>query len=690
MARKNECKKKPHIGKKKKTAKPVKLYTLDTETIGLDGEMRLLAIYDGETVTYGFSFEEIEPILLADAKKYSVHIYVHNLDFDIRKLKDFFKLHDIIWKDSLVIDNRYATLSTKYFVIHDSFKLLPQSLKSLSEGFNVKHGKLDLWDAVQKEYPNQYKNHVDFLARCPIDNHLYREYLAYDVMALYEIISELSHVAGLDLSELVKRPTTASLSKYLFKKGHKGIQFATKGAKYTDFEYLSICKSWDRLEMLKHSDTAITFKEIEDKMRLAYFGGRTEVFKPFFRPKKNGEKLYHYDVNSEYPYVMATNDFPIGYPEYYTTPKKIEKLFSRYCNLSEGLGFIRAQVYIPYQHIPPLPVKHRENKLFFPCGTVEGWFCFPELKYAVENCGCRIEKYHEIIFFKETYPIFKNFVEHFYKMKEEGKKMGNKALTTLAKLILNTAYGWTGMRREKTAYDNLENYDKHKDDFTAIHRDLGAVEYISHIKSQSIQVQIACTVTSYARLVLLEGLRGSDAKGDVYYCDTDSIVSRETLPDEIIDPYRIGAWDLEKVINGEAYFLFPKVYYETVENDSDTIKFKGVSKDTQKELTRAQYEKLYNALCGSEYDRVKVEENRPLMRSMVYAQKAGIDPNRLEYRDKSVNLRNKQKRIINYRENYTVPYFFEDLKAFRDFTFKTKKGKGKDGILFDMEGGEKQ
>ena len=43
----------------RKKYKP-KIITLDTETIGLDGALRRIAIYDGKEVTFGLAFRDIE------------------------------------------------------------------------------------------------------------------------------------------------------------------------------------------------------------------------------------------------------------------------------------------------------------------------------------------------------------------------------------------------------------------------------------------------------------------------------------------------------------------------------------------------------------------------------------------------------------------------------------------------------
>ena len=144
----------------KRKAKPVKLITLDTETYdGLKGKLKRIAIYDGHNIHYGYHFSDIEPILINYSRMgFSVEIYIHNMEYDLRKISEVFE--KVNWKKSLMINGKLATLTSKDYTFHDSFKILPMSLKKLSEGFNVKHGKLDLWEAVQKTYPDKYEFEV--------------------------------------------------------------------------------------------------------------------------------------------------------------------------------------------------------------------------------------------------------------------------------------------------------------------------------------------------------------------------------------------------------------------------------------------------------------------------------------------------------------------------------------------------
>ena len=643
-----------------KKQKPIKLFTLDTETYnGLFGGLKRIAIYDGVKVIYGYTFEDIEKELIKYYELgYDVHIYIHNIEFDARKLPQIFDKDRIEWSGCVVINGKLTTIKCKKYTFHDSFKLLPMSLKKLSKDFGVEHAKLDLWEEVQKLYNNEYSDIVDFLDRCDVDNELYLKYLGYDVISLYEILEKIMTITGIKVEDFVKRISTASLSRFIFKNGFNSNKFIEKGSRRSDYEMM--CQYNYNNDM-----------EIEQFLRDSYCGGRTEVFKI-----ELNSKAFHYDVNSLYPSVMINGNFPIGKPKYYDDETISKYYFNKWLSDKKGIGFLSCEVFIPKQHIPPLPVKM--EKLAFVCGNVYGVWNFEELEYAVKECGCKITKFKEVVFYNKTYPVFNRFITKMVEIKNEGTRTKNEALRTLGKLIMNVGYGYTGMRRDdKTALKPIEEYNtviekgvKIKD----FNENLGFVEVPQEIKSEYIQVGIASTVTCRARLVLLKALRYCAERGEVYYCDTDSIVTDVKLPEEIVDSVELGKWDLENTIE-KGLFLKPKVYSEITLKEGTNIKFKGVSHETQNELNFKSYEELLEELQEQSKEFIIVEKNKATFRSIMYMKKKGLEDDYYETRDKKMNLNTTEKRKMNYKENYTEPYYFESINDFNNFSFSPKKKK---------------
>ena len=647
----------------KRKKKLVKLITLDTETYqGLIGGLKKIAIYDGEKITYGNTFEDIEPELEKFYQEgFDVHIYIHNIEFDGRKIPVIFDEKHVVWEKCFVINGKLATIKNKHWTFHDSFKILPKSLHDLSEDFNVEHGKLSLYKEVVKQKPEyiiydengnpvEQNTIVNFLDKCPIDDNLFIEYLGYDVMSLYEVLEILMQVAHVEQDVFVKKISTASLSRYIFKTGFNGKQFRHTGYSKTDYEMMCSYK-W------KNGNP------IEEFIRCSYCGGRTEVFKPLL----NGQ-AYHYDINSMYPYVMRWKEYPIGKAEYYNKGDIAKEYFEKWMINHNGLGFVSATVFIPKQHIPPLPVKM--GKLTFPTGVVYGTWTYVELENAIKNYGVKVLEYREVAHFSRTFKVFENFIDSMWTIKQTGKETGNSALAQFGKLLMNVGYGYTGMNRDKTKLIAIDKLDGSQE-VIFMNYELGYAEVKADVESEYIQVQIASYVTSYARLELLKMLKYSDENGTVYYCDTDSIVTDVEFPSEILDKIELGKWDVESRPQ-YGLFIMPKVYVET-DGKKLTKKFKGVSKSTQAQYTLQDYEQFYKSMKEVKTDSIVVEKNKIVMRSIMYMEKTNTDFLSYEVRDKKMNLMNLQKRVMNYEENYTEPYHFETLEDFENFDYGKRK-----------------
>ena len=161
-------------------SKDIKIITLDTETYGFEGGLKRIAMYDGEEVIFGYTFTDLIPQLDEWYKDFKLEIYIHNLDFDARKIPEVWQKGNIKWTKTRVINNKYALIACNDYNIHDSFKILPQSLDKLSKGFEVTHAKKDLMSDVKNAYGDKFKDKEDFFINCDREDPIYLEYLKYD------------------------------------------------------------------------------------------------------------------------------------------------------------------------------------------------------------------------------------------------------------------------------------------------------------------------------------------------------------------------------------------------------------------------------------------------------------------------------------------------------------------------------
>lgn len=633
---------------KEKEQKPIKIFTLDTETRGFFGEIFRVGIYDGQHYYAGDKFEDIENRLIKDKDNFDCHVYIHNLDFDLSKLAKNL-LPTANFDESIFINNNVTVFKSNDITYHDSLKLLPSSLEKLSKDFGMdEEGKVDLSEHLKIKGYAIYNENGEFNKTKSLNNYFMNvhpfeaelnEYLRADCTALHRIIMAIVEISGLELSSFVNSPTTASLAMKVFKEKYN--------ADYKTITNTNYLGEWGEF--------------IESVIRQGYYGGRTEVFQPLLNDG------FHYDVNSLYPYVMKANEFPVGYYELYDTIKA-EYLYRGWKRTKQGAGFAWVKIYIPEDmHIPPLP-KHEGEKLIFPVGKLSGVWTLHEIEMA-ERYGCKIEKIEQIIFFKNTKPVFKKFVNQF----EELKNNSEGAKKVFAKLIQNSLYGKFGMRRERDTLANhtdeleLELAEKEKEiiesgEYKKVYR----IFYHPYLKKKFIetpiisradyiQPHIAAYVTSYARILLYESIMSQLEAGEVVaYCDTDSMATSGRLDEKLVDNKEYGKWKLEAEIE-EAIFLQPKLYTEKDINGKLTIKAKGIPKEILSTFTYETYIEILNKIRAGE-TRIELFSDLEARKKFATMLKKGEDFETPMILKKGLNLRAKQKRNMDYVNNTSTPH----------------------------------
>jgi len=708
---------------KKEEEKPTKLFTLDTETRGLDGNIFRVGLFDGTNYYPSNDFNKIKQILLGESIENDVHIFIHNLNFDLSKvIGDLRK--EILWLESIIINGRATIIKTGDFTFHDSYSLFPYSLDKLCKDFDVKNRKMDLIEALEgtdyivyydeiktsvydeetdtlttiiekpenkinkKETLKKYFMNVD-----PLDP-LLNEYLEFDCRSLYEIVATTVKISGLAKKDFVLAPTTASLSLQAYKS-----KFKDDYKKAISTNYMG-------------RDNAV-----EEKLREAYYGGRTEVFIPKL---KTG---FHYDVNSLYPFCMREYKYPIGDYKIIDNPLKAKIQYLVFKKMKDGKhpggGTVEATVIIPNDmEYPILPYRaFNKGKLLFPVGEIRGSWTLHELEFA-EQRGVKIKEIHSMIYFGVMESLFEKFVTYFEKLKNDNTfdsknpdKKINPSLRQYAKLILNSLYGKFATGREKTAYTSsreivktIEKFEKKgeifepeiiffkdvlrdgievaqqnwytKQDMSILGRmptryknyflDEELIQFNSYLTSEYVQVQISAYVTAYARMELYKGIEQIISRGGkVYYGDTDSLVSDIEMEPNMISDYEFGKWKLEGEII-KAYFNQPKVYIEeTIEKGKSKInkKFKGIPKDRVDQMNMSDYAYINKRQEKQDIDFIPIIEKKDGYVNQIKpitALKSNKPFNTLIQIEKGLNLRGlTEKRKMDYENNTSQPWSFD-------------------------------
>ena len=572
------------------------LAVFDTETRGLWGTIFRMGYFDKVNGYSNFynAEEFLEHICKVEEKlpeveetrgkkivvvKDTLYIYAFNLEFDLGKIIAEFKSKKLGIKvdfdKSLIINGRFHTakIMDRNIVLQDLYPLAMSTLEEAGKSFELDIKKMEI---PADERDNWFKN-------VSSDDERLLQYLESDVLATYSLLEKIVNLSGLPEKSFVRCPTIASLSMKIFR-----------------------TRMPEEYETIKNSGLT---KSTEEFVRKAYFGGRTEVF------KNKAGSAYHYDVNSLYPFVMQKNFYPVGKANKTVMlgeqknmsikePLTEKDIFGikNWCEDNGFLYILDCLVDVPEsQNIPVLPYRH-EEKLLFPAGQIRGVWASPELEYAISR-GCKIVKVYQICWWREKKKVFENFVGTFRSIKENS--FGAKKV--FAKYIQNSLYGKFGMRRERICYENwnekkAEKLQERAEKLgrpemgpakicTSLRQDL--LKYRKIFFADYIRPHFSVFVTSYARIELAKQLHRLEERGaEIYYCDTDSIVTNLEIDSIYRDQKEYGKWALERKIS-EGIFILPKLYAELEENGNEVLKSKGIVKEHMKSVIFRDYEKFY-------------------------------------------------------------------------------------------------
>lgn len=323
-----------------------------------------------------------------------------------------------------------------------------------------------------------------------------------------------------------------------------------------------------------------TYQDILEMELDSYRGGRSEVFQ-----MGSHDEIYKLDINSMYPYMMLQHEYPI-------------RILSN--GKLNGENGISLNDLPPNTHVladcdielfePAIAV--RKDKLCFPIGRARQTLTDPEYRYLISHPDIgRIAKVHSWASYKSA-NIFRDYVEYFYRLRQESKNDAHKAI---AKLLLNSLYGKFGQRSYETqspvtgvdliskvsgdmddAGTNVIDY-LDRDEIRHYRRN-GSSLYLIEVSSDILGYDscpiIASTVTGYARCYLYDIMRQAGLD-NILYCDTDSVFTTKTGYDNLrplISQTELGMLKLEEVgscqISGIKNYTFNGVK-----------KLKGVKKD---------------------------------------------------------------------------------------------------------------
>lgn len=433
------------------------------------------------------------------------HGYKHVTDRKKLKTKTFTTLiSDKGQFYSLEICFNKNEYKTEKITIYDSLKILPFSVETIAKGFNLPISKLEIDYEEKREI-----GHI--LTQQEID------YLRNDV----EIMSRaLLTLFNQDLRQM----TQGSNALYDYKKivGKKNF---SKWFPIPDYDF---------------------------DVRQSYKGGFT-----YCDPRRQGQDIGEgivLDVNSLYPAVMYDRPLPYGEGIFFEGKYKPDKLYNLYVQM------FTCQFELKENYIPTIQLKN--NLSFMPTAYLsssedeEVTMCLTsvDLDLFFEHYHVYNVTYHSGWKFKSTTGLFKEYIDKWNAVKMESTLNGNKAMRTLAKLMLNALYGKFALN--PNVQSKIPYYDN------------GLIKYTLGDKEtrNPIYIPVGTFITAWARHKTITSAQ--KVYDRFLYADTDSLhlIGTEIPKGLEVDPIKLGAWKHESTFT-RARFVRQKTYIEEIDGE---------------------------------------------------------------------------------------------------------------------------
>lgn len=388
--------------------------------------------------------------------------------------------------------------------IYDSLKILPFSVAAIAKGFNLPISKLEIDYNETRE-----KGHI--LTKEEVD------YLRNDV----EIMARALHI--------------------LFE---QGLTKMTQGS--------NALYDYKRIVGTKNFSKWFPIPDYDSDIRQSYKGGFT-----YLNPKYKEIDLQDgivLDVNSLYPSVMYYQPLPYGEGIFFKGKYEPDKIYNLHVQM------FTCQFELKPGYIPTIQLKN--NLAFVPTQYLESsdgedvTLCLTnvDMELFFEHYEVYNIEWHSGWKFKSTVGLFKEYIDKWNKVKMESTINGNKAMRTLAKLMLNALYGKFSLN--PNVQSKIPWYDN------------GVVKYkLGEKESRDpIYIPVGTFITAWARYKTISSAQ--KVYDRFVYADTDSLHLIGTdIPDMLeVDPVKLGAWKHESTFT-RARFIRQKSYIEEIDGE---------------------------------------------------------------------------------------------------------------------------
>lgn len=448
-----------------------------------------------------------------------------------------------------IVSNRGGTHAT--IEIRDSLKLLPFSLRKVTQDFGVNHQKLEM-EYVGERHAG-YKMNEDEKA-----------YFENDLLGLAECLEEVFN-RGIN---------SLTIGGECMKEFKKGFERSEYSAMFPDLLQLY---------------TIFTYKgepeSVDHFCREAYRGGWCYV-----NPMAQGDMKYNgitLDVNSLYPSRMHSEGgcyYPVGKPTEYTDPDFIGWYASGHQNCNEEYFYIRMKCAFELKpgYLPTIQVHHDprysprkylttsgeeelavdENGNLHYTNDVVLTLTKTDYYLFMEHYNVKRVEYIGMLVFSAVIGLFDTYLNVWRKAKLTAE---NKVDRTIAKLFMNNLYG-------KTAANDNSSY---KVPYLGEDGSLKFELKEEHDKTPGY-IAVGAAITSYAREFTI---RAAQANIEHFcYSDTDSLhldCQPEDVTGCVIHDKNFNTWKVESSWK-RGWFVRAKSYIEETDTDEYDVKCAGM------------------------------------------------------------------------------------------------------------------
>lgn len=472
-----------------------------------------------------------------DPETDSIIVYFHNLKYDYLLLCKYLNIRKIIEKDNQIYSVEISYKNTK-IVLKDSFKLLSMRLSSLPSTFNLPK-EMTKKEAIAYTYytperdnqritKEEYKKYLkpeehkifDENVTTPTFNptEYYRYYLKYDCLVLKYGIQKFR--------EIMLNITKLDIHNYLTVSSIADHYFASKGAYENVYEVRG---------------------NLREYISKAVYGGRVCVNKKYQKTIIQ-QKIADFDGVSLYPSAIfrigEETDFARG--KILRLPQHNLEIWkeSQYAILTVNITKVNKCQQLPFIAVKTDAGTQYTNKppkhpIIIDKLTLEDYIKFHEIEYTIID-GIYIPK-------QPTHPskkVVKSTIHDLFTERLQVKST-NVPLANTIKLILNSIYGKTILKKSKSKTSIIKRVIKYKENDEWLERDnfieyvtknYSSIKHIKHLNSTQMKVTseipdnsynratVGCMILSMSKRIMNEVFdTANSSEIPIYYQDTDSM-----------------------------------------------------------------------------------------------------------------------------------------------------------------------